>query len=64
MHAVMEVASVPLGVVSMQAPLISHCTSSVKLPFILKAVAIIVIVEFCATENEGRGRMYNMYETN
>ena len=42
----MQVASVSLGLVSMQALLISHSTRSVKLPFFQKAVAVVVIVDF------------------
>ena len=42
----MQVASVPLGLVSTQAPLISRSTRSAKLPFFHKVVAVVVIVEF------------------
>ena len=47
----MQVASVPLGLVSMQAPLISHSTRSVKLPFFQKAVAVVVTVNFVCTQD-------------
>ena len=42
----MQIASVPLGLVSMQAPLISRSTRSAKLPFFQKAAMVVVIVEF------------------
>ena len=42
----MQVASVPLGLVSTQAPLISRSTRSVKLLFFQKATTVVVIVEF------------------
>ena len=42
----MEVASVPLGLVSTQAPLISRSTRSAKLPFFQKAAAVVVIDDF------------------
>ena len=42
----MQVASVPSGLVSMQAALISRSTCSAKLPFLQKAAAVVVIVEF------------------
>ena len=42
----MQVASVPLGLVSTQAALISHSTRSAKLPFFQKATAVVMIVEF------------------
>ena len=47
----MQVASVPLGLVSTQAPLISRSTRSVKLPFFQKAVAVVVIVDFACTQD-------------
>ena len=49
----LQVASVPLGLVSMQAPLISCSTRSAKLSFFQKAVAVVVIVEFKTTRMEG-----------
>ena len=42
----MQVASVPLGLVSTQAVLISRSTCSAKLPFFQKAASVVVIVEF------------------
>ena len=42
----MQVASVPLGLVSTQALLISRSTRSAKLPFFQKAAAVVVIVKF------------------
>ena len=39
----------PLGLVSMQAPLISCSTRSAKLPLFQKATAVIVIVDFTRT---------------
>ena len=53
------VTSVPLGLVSTQAPLISRSTHSVKLPFFQKALAVVVIVKFKTTRNRGRGRKTN-----
>ena len=60
----MQVASVPLGLVSMQAPLISRSSRSAKLLFFQKAAAVVVIVDsrvFKAMRNGGRG---HMHETN
>ena len=61
----MQVASVPLGLVSTQAPLISRSTRPAKLPFFQKTAAVVVIVDFArvckTTGNGGRGRMH---ETN
>ena len=62
----MQVILVLLGLVSMQALLISHSTSSAKLPFFQKAMAVVVIVNFArdfvrvfkTTRNGGRGRMH------
>ena len=51
----MQVASVPLSLVSTQAPLISRSKRSVKLLFLQKAAAVVVIVEFKTTRTEGRG---------
>ena len=48
---IMEVASVPFCLVSMQAPLISRNTCSAKLPFFQKAVAVVVIVEFVCVQD-------------
>ena len=42
----MQVALVPFGLVSTQAPLISRNTCSAKLPFFQKAAAVVVIVNF------------------
>ena len=42
----MQVALVPLGLVSTQVPQISCTTRSTKLPFFQKATAVVVIVEF------------------
>ena len=51
----MQVTSVPLGLVSTQAPLISRSTRSAKLPFFQKAAAVVVIVEFeCIQDYEER----------
>ena len=47
----MQVASVPLGLVSTQAPPISRSTGSVKLPFFRKAVAVVVIVDFACIQD-------------
>ena len=46
----MLVASVPLGLVSMQAPLISRSTRSAKLPFFQKAVAVVMIADFACIQ--------------
>ena len=58
----MQVALVPLGLVSTQMPLISYSTHSAKLPLFQKAAAVIVIVDFvciCKTTGNGwRGRMH------
>ena len=51
----MQVVSVPLGLVSMQALLISHSTRSGKPPFFQKAAAVIMIVKFeCIQDYEKR----------
>ena len=51
----MQVASVPLGLESMQAPLISRSTRSAKLPYFQTAAAVIVIVKFaCIQDYEER----------
>ena len=47
----MKVALVPLGLVSVQALLISCSTHSAKLPFSWKAGAVIVIVEFSCIQD-------------
>ena len=60
----MQVASVPLGLVSTQALLISHSTRSAKLLFFQKAVAIVVIVEFALFKTTRNGERGRMYETN
>ena len=44
----MQVASMPLGLVSTQVPLISCSTRSSKLPFIQKAAAVVTIVWWMA----------------
>ena len=46
----MQVASMPLGLVSTQTPMISCTTHSSKLPFIRKAMAVVAIVR-----NDGKG---------
>ena len=51
----MQVASMPFGLVSTQAPLISHSTRSVKLLFFLKASAVVVIEEWRAGGGRGGG---------
>ena len=51
----MQVALVPLGLVSAQVPLISCSTRSAKLPFFQKAAAVGVIVEFKTTRMEAWG---------
>ena len=62
----MQVASVPLGLVSMQALLISRSTCSVKLPFFQKAASVVVIVEFTRIQDyeERRERAYARDELN
>ena len=60
----MQVASVPLGLVSTQASLTSCSIHLAKLPFFQKPVAIVVIVNLAhlkIARNGGRGRMH---ETN
>ena len=58
-------ASVPLGLVSTEAPLISSSTHSAKLPFFQKVVTVIVIVEFaCVFKTTMNGGRWHMYETN
>ena len=47
----MQVALVSLGLVSTQAPLISHCTRSAKLSFCQKAVTVVMIVEFARIQD-------------
>ena len=49
----LQVASVLLGLVSMQAPLISCNTCSVKLLVFQKAAAVVVTVKFKTTRTEG-----------
>ena len=49
----MQVALVPLGLVSTQGLLISHSTRLAKLLFFQKAVAVIVIVEFARSQLQG-----------
>ena len=51
----LQVALVLLGLVSMQVPLISCSTRSVKLLFFQKATAVVVIVKFKTTRTGGRG---------
>ena len=51
----MQVSSVLLGLVSTQMPLISDSTRSAKLPFFLKATAVIAIVEFARTYSKLQG---------
>ena len=48
----MQVAAVALGLVSMQALLISCSTRSAKLQIFQKAAAVVMIVEFKTTRNE------------
>ena len=52
----MQVASVPLGLVSTQAQLISRSTRPVKLPFFQKAASVVVIVEFARIQDYGERR--------
>ena len=42
----MQVASLPLGLVSTQALLISRCTCSATLLLFQKALAVIIVIEF------------------
>ena len=46
MPQTMQVASVPVGLVTTQAPLISCSTHSAKLPFSQKAATVVVIIKF------------------
>ena len=46
----MQVALVPLGLVSMQVLLISHSTHSAKLLFFQKAMPVIMIVNFACVQ--------------
>ena len=57
----MQVASVHLGLVSMQAPLISRITRSAKLPFFQ---AVIVIVDFTRIQDYEEQREYARDELN
>jgi len=57
----MQVASVPLGLVSTQASLTSRSIHLAKLPFFQKPVAVVVIVDLACLKiarNGGRGRMH------
>ena len=47
----MQVALVPLGLVSMQVPLISHSIHSAKLSLFQKTAAVIVIVKFACIQD-------------
>ena len=62
----MQVASVPLVLVSMQVPLISCGTCSAKLSFFQKAVAVVVIVDFTCIQGyeERREGVYAQDELN
>ena len=52
----MQVASMPLGFVSTQVPLISHSKRSAKLPLFQKAAAVVVIVNLaCIKDRKERG---------
>ena len=51
----MQVALVPVGLVSTQTPLISCSTRSVKVPFFQKATAVVVIVKFGRIQDYIRG---------
>ena len=58
----MQVASVPPGLVSRQALLISCSTRSAKLSFFQKAAAVVVIVEFaCARIQDYEERREGAY---
>ena len=52
----MQVASVPLGLVSAQAQLISRIARSVKLAFFQKAAAVVIIVEFARIQDYEKWR--------
>ena len=62
----MQVASVPLDLVSIQVPLISHGTCSAKLSFFQKAVAVVMIVDFTCIQGyeERREGTYAQDELN
>ena len=62
----MQVASVPLGLVSTQAQLISRSTRPAKLPFFQKAASVVVIVEFARIQDyeERREGAYTRDELN
>ena len=52
----LQVASVPLGLVSVQAQLISRNTRSVKLAFVQKATAVVIIAEFVRIQDYEKWR--------
>ena len=62
----MQVASVPLGLVSTQALLISRSTHSAKLPFFQKAAAVVMIDDFSHIQGyeEWREGAYTQDELN
>ena len=62
----LQVASVPLGLVSMQVPLVSRGTRSAKLSFFQKTVAVVVIVDFTCIQGyeEQREGAYAQDELN
>ena len=53
----MQVALMPLDLVSIQALLLSHSTHSVKLPFFQKATAVITLIKLEYTITRKQGRM-------
>ena len=56
-----QVAMVPLDLVSTHVPLTSHSTQLLKLPFFQNPVAVILIVDLAhvrIVRNGGRGRMH------
>lgn len=58
----MQVASMPVGLVSTQVPLITHNTRSAKLPF-FQAAAVVVIVDFaCIKDCDKRREGVNAWD--
>ena len=47
----MQVATLPLSLVSTQALLISRCTCSAMLSLFQKALAVIIVIEFMRIQN-------------
>ena len=67
LRVTMQVASVPLGLVSTQASLTSRSICLAKLPFFQKLVAVVVIVDLACLKiarNGGRGHMHETNWTN